>query len=104
MKRVLVTGGAGYKGCILVPKLLRSGYEVVVYDHEGAGTSLLASLPVTRRLDGLVVMSLPLGDKVVRRLLESNLTTVLVELSAYNVMRLLHELQTERAKMAFHNA
>ena len=31
-------------------------------------------------------------------------TTVLVELSAYNVMRLLHELQTERARMAFGNA
>ena len=28
-------------------------------------------------------------------------TTVLVELSAYNVMRLLHELQSERAKVAF---
>jgi hypothetical protein len=31
-------------------------------------------------------------------------TTVLVELSAYNVMRLLHELQSERARIAFGNA
>jgi len=33
--------------------------------------------------------------------LHSKVTALLVELSAYNVMRLLHELQTERARMAF---
>lgn len=30
--RVAVTGGAGYKGCVLVPKLLAAGHDVVVYD------------------------------------------------------------------------
>jgi hypothetical protein len=33
--------------------------------------------------------------------LHAKVTDVLVELTAYNVMRLLHELQTERARMAF---
>ena len=31
----------------------------------------------------------------------AKVTDVLVELTAYNIMRLLHELQTERARMAF---
>ena len=36
--------------------------------------------------------------------LHAKTTTVLVELTAYNVMRLLRELQTERARLAFGNA
>jgi hypothetical protein len=34
----------------------------------------------------------------------SKVTTLLVELTAYNVMRLLHELQSERMKLAFNKA
>jgi hypothetical protein len=33
--------------------------------------------------------------------LHEKVTNVLVELTAYNVMRLLHELHTERARMVF---
>ena len=33
--------------------------------------------------------------------LHARVTDVLVELTAYNVMRLLHELQRERARLAF---
>jgi hypothetical protein len=33
--------------------------------------------------------------------LHAQVTTVLVELCAYDVMRLLHELQAERARLAF---
>jgi len=36
--------------------------------------------------------------------LHAKVTTMLVELSAYNVMRLLHELQVERTRMAFGKA
>ena len=32
MQKVLITGGAGYVGHVLTPRLLAAGYEVTVYD------------------------------------------------------------------------
>jgi nucleoside-diphosphate-sugar epimerase len=41
INRVLVTGGAGYVGSMLTPKLLDAGYEVVVFDIQYFGDDTL---------------------------------------------------------------
>src|SRR5258708_24592212 len=52
MKRIMVTGGAGYKGCVLVPKLLNAGYEVVVYDLLLFGAAGLPADPRLQVIEG----------------------------------------------------
>jgi DNA-binding LacI/PurR family transcriptional regulator len=56
--------------------------EIVVFDQESAASAtspLLSALPVSRRLDGLVIMGLPLDDRLAERLLAQGLPTVLVD-------------------------
>jgi DNA-binding LacI/PurR family transcriptional regulator len=56
--------------------------EVVVYDHESASVSmspLLRTLPITGRIDGLLVMGLPLDDLLAQHLITRGLATVLVD-------------------------
>jgi DNA-binding LacI/PurR family transcriptional regulator len=58
--------------------------DVVVYDHESAAAStspLLRTLPVTGRLDGLLIMGLPIDDALAQNLLTRRLPTVLVDTS-----------------------
>ena len=41
-KKIFITGGAGYVGAVLVPKLLSSGYSVTVYDLMIFGEEVLS--------------------------------------------------------------
>ena len=52
MGRVLVTGGAGYVGCVLVPQLLEVGHEVVVYDALLFGAGGLPQHPRLQLIEG----------------------------------------------------
>lgn len=49
---MLVTGGAGYKGAVLVPKLLAAGYEVTVLDWFLYGKHVLAPHPNLQQVKG----------------------------------------------------
>ena len=51
-RTVLVTGGAGYVGCVLVPKLLEAGYRVIVYDLMLFGAEGLPAHPRLRVIQG----------------------------------------------------
>ncbi|MBV9229265.1 MAG: LacI family DNA-binding transcriptional regulator [Chloroflexi bacterium] len=56
--------------------------EIVLFDQESAAQSsspLLSSLPITGRLDGLLVVSLPLDEAAARRLTDLRLPTVLID-------------------------
>ncbi|NLF67509.1 MAG: NAD-dependent epimerase/dehydratase family protein [Candidatus Anammoximicrobium sp.] len=80
-RRVLVTGGAGYVGAVLVPKLLRQGWRVRVLDLLWFGEQVLdavrehAGLEVVRgdlRDPGVVVRSVAGCDAVIHLACISN--------------------------------
>ncbi|MBX7136865.1 MAG: NAD(P)-dependent oxidoreductase [Oligoflexia bacterium] len=49
-KKIFVPGGAGYVGSVLVPELLKQGYEVVVYDLYIYGKQSLSAVRGNPRL------------------------------------------------------
>jgi len=56
-------------------------YEIVLYDHESYALRhhLADSLSLSQRLDGLILMAIPMSDDLARRLVQGGLPTVLVE-------------------------
>jgi DNA-binding LacI/PurR family transcriptional regulator len=61
--------------------LSKVNYELVIYtvDSTERLQGYLASLPLTHNIDGLVIMSLPVGESEARRLIEHQIPTVLIE-------------------------
>lgn len=59
--KILITGGAGYVGGVLVPRLLDKGYEVVVYDACWYGKDHLPKHPRLEVVQGDIRDTLKLG-------------------------------------------
>lgn len=76
-KNVLITGGAGYVGCILVPKLLAKGYHVKVIDLYIFGEHVLDEVKDHPNLEQIK------GDIRDRKLLEEEIpgTDALIHLA-----------------------
>lgn len=61
--------------------LVNLPYELAIYyvDSADRRDAYPSSLPVARRLDGLIVMALPFDDNIAARLIDHGLATVLIE-------------------------
>ncbi|WP_150462847.1 LacI family DNA-binding transcriptional regulator [Nesterenkonia ebinurensis] len=66
----------------ILTKARGESVDVVVFDEPSAATSpapLLAGLPRTGRLDGLLIVSLPLDDVIIERIIALELPAVLID-------------------------
>ena len=63
--------------------LSKSNFELVIYPVDSVDhlQGYISSIPVTGNLDGLIIMSLSLGDNDAQRLHDSKMETVLIEYS-----------------------
>lgn len=63
--------------------LSRANYELVIYPVDSVEhlQGYISSIPIMGNLDGLIIMSLAIEDKDVRRLIENGMQTVLIEFS-----------------------
>ncbi len=52
MRKILITGGAGYVGAVLVPFLLKKGYEITVLDLMIYGSDVLPNHPNLKIVSG----------------------------------------------------
>lgn len=66
--------------------LSKSNTEVVVFDVESAEQSadVLESLPALRSLDGLIIMSVPFGDRVAQALRRGRMPVMLVDTTQFD--------------------
>ena len=78
LKKIFITGGAGYVGAVLVPKLLAKGYELTVLDLMIYGEDVLPTHPKLTKVAGdirdavLLQKTIPGHDAVIHLACISN--------------------------------